>query len=116
MQARVKSCAFLIYKNMVGSIVNTQNSNTPAIISTATALAANSARIAWQITNLSTNPLFVLLGSGASTSVFHYILKASSVANDGSGGVQGQNEGAVYTGIITIAGTSPSYTVLEIAP
>ena len=97
-------------------VQQTQAANTPAIISTATALASNPARVAWQITNLSTNTLYVLLGAGATTSIYHYVLKASTVANDGSGGVQGQNVGVVYTGTISVAGTSPSYTVLEIAP
>lgn len=97
-------------------VKSTENSNTPAISTAATALAANTARIGWSIQNLSTNPLFVLLGSGASTTVFHRVLKASTGVNDGSGGDYGQNSGAVYTGIITIAGSTPSYTVLEIAP
>jgi len=96
--------------------VRTKNSNTPAIISTATALAANDARVAFSIQNLGTNPLFVLLGSGATSSVFHTVLKGSTVQDDGTGGVLSMAENAVYTGIITIAGTSPRYTVLEMAP
>lgn len=79
-----------------------------------TALAANSARGGWSIQNLSTNALFVKLGSSASTTDFNYILKAGSVANDGTGGSITQTSGVVYTGIITVAGTSPSYAVMEI--
>ena len=91
-------------------------SNTPSIASAATALAANTKRIAWHIQNLSTNPLFVRFGAGASTSVFHIILKGSTGANDGSGGFYEQNGGTTYTGIVTIDGTSPSYTVWECNP
>jgi hypothetical protein len=88
--------------------------NTPSIASAATALAANSARKGWQIQNLGTNPLFVLLGNGASATVFHAVLKAGTAANDGLGGSLSQMDGVIYTGIITIAGTAPSYTVLEL--
>lgn len=94
----------------------TINSNTPSIASAATALAANPARIGFSIQNLGTNPLFVLLGSGATSSVFHTVLKAGSATDDGLGGVFSMAENAVYTGIVTIAGTSPRYTVLEMAP
>lgn len=92
---------------------STLPANTPAIASAATALAVNPKRTQWLIQNLGANPLFVLLGSTASTTVFHTVLKAAAVQDDGSGGIMGQQIGAVYCGIITIAGTSPRYTVLE---
>lgn len=91
-----------------------QTANTPTIASAATALASNPARGAWQIQNLGTNPLFVLLGAGASTSVFHAVLKGGTGNDDGLGASMNQVNGVVYTGIITIAGTSPRYTVLEL--
>lgn len=95
----------------------TQNANTPSILTSAgTALASNPARLGWNIQNLGTNPLFVLFGSGASTSVFHVVLKAASGADDGSGGSIAQESGVIYTGIITVAGTSPRFVVLEQAP
>lgn len=79
-----------------------------------TVSAANSARTGFQIQNLSTNILYVNLGAGASTSVYSFILKASTGTADGTGGsfamLQGGN---VYRGIITVAGTSPSYAFLE---
>lgn len=99
-----------------GSTFGTQNANTPSIQSSATAIAANPARIAWSIQNLGTNPLFVLRGSGASTSVFHTVLKASSVADDGTGGVISEEAGTIYNGILTVAGSSPRYVVTEVAP
>lgn len=97
-------------------VYNTTKANTPSIQTVATALAANADRIAWSIQNLGTNPLFVLLGSGASTSVFHIILKAGTGNDDGLGGALSQEAGVVYTGIVTIAGSSPRYVVTEQAP
>ena len=94
----------------------TLDSNTPSIASAATALAENTDRIGFSIQNLGTNPLFVLLGSGASTTVFHIILKAGTASDDGLGGILTMTEGIIYTGIITIDGTTPRYTVLELAP
>lgn len=101
---------------VIGGVVSTQNSNTPSIASAATALASNPARIAWSIQNLGQNTLYVLLGAGASSTVFHVALKAGTANDDGSGGSVAQEAGAVYNGIITVAGTSPRYTCLEIAP
>ena len=101
---------------IAGGVVTSQNANTPAIISTATALAANRARIAWSIQNLGTNALFVLMGSGATTSIFHVVLKAGTGNDDGTGGAVSQESGAIYNGIITIAGSSPRYCVTEMAP
>lgn len=96
--------------------VRTGNANTPSIASAVTALAQNTARVAFQIQNLGQNPLYVLLGSGASTSVFHVALQAATANDDGKGGIFKMDGTAVYTGIVTIAGTSPRYTVLEVAP
>ncbi len=103
---------------MQKSFTPTDLANTPSILTSAgTALAANLpvGRNAWSIQNLGTNPLFVLLGSGASTSVFHIILKGCTGQDDGSGGFYEQNGGgAVYQGIVTVAGTSPRFVVMEL--
>lgn len=99
-----------------GSTFSTQSINVPAVQTSATAIAANPARIAWSIQNQSTNVLFVLLGAGATTSVYHYTLKGCTVAADGTGGSLSMEAGTVYNGIITVAGTSPSYTVADISP
>lgn len=100
----------------MATVVSTKSINTPSILSSATALAANNARIGWSIQNLGTNPLFVLLGSGASTTVFHYVLKGGTANDDGLGGSLVFNDITVYNGIVTIAGTSPRYVVTELAP
>lgn len=91
--------------------------NTPAILSPTTGdtvLAANEARGAFMIQNLGTNPLFVKLGTAATTSVFHIILKAGTSNDDGLGGTFAMESGTVYTGAISVAGTSPRCVVTEI--
>lgn len=87
-------------------------SRSGVISSAGTLLAQNLNRSGLIIQNLGTNPLYVCFGTGASTSVFDLILKGASVANDGTGGTFSYDVLA-YTGIITIAGTSPSCTATE---
>lgn len=96
-------------------VYQTQAANTPSVQTGSTALSANPARLYWQIQNVGTNPLFVLMGAGASSSVYHMVLKGGSGAADGLGASYASQE-VVYTGIITVAGTMPSYVVTEIAP
>lgn len=96
-------------------VQSTNATNTPSIASSSTALSANSTRTQWSIQNLGQNPLFVRLGASASSTVFHVVLKASTANDDGTGGTVSQDTGAVYCGVITIAGTSPRYTVLEMS-
>jgi hypothetical protein len=66
------------------------------------------------IQNLGTNPLFVRLGSGASTTVFNFILKGGTGNDDGLGGYYEKLDGTIFTGIITIAGTNPRYVATEL--
>ncbi len=102
---------------IAGGVVNSKNINTPSIVASAgTALAANVARLGWGIQNVGTNPLFVLMGDGASSTVYHRVLKGGSGDSDGLGGSLDYTTGVVYTGIITVAGTSPKFVVFEIAP
>lgn len=84
---------------------------TASVQSAATALDGNGSRIGAIIQNNGTNVLYVYLGSGASTTVRSFTLKAASVNDDGTGGmiVLGNS----YNGIITIAGTSPRYDATE---
>lgn len=98
------------------TITNSNIANTPSILSSATALADAGpvGRTGWQIQNVGTNPLFVRLGAGASTTVFHFVLKGGTGANDGLGASFSQMDGVVYQGVVSIDGTTPSYTVLEL--
>lgn len=99
---------------MDGAIRPTRQINTPAIATAAgDALAANTERKSWSIQNLGTNPLFVRLGGTASTSVFHYILKGATGADDGTGGSINESAGVIFTGVISVAGTSPRFVVRE---
>jgi hypothetical protein len=97
------------------NVQSTQNATTTNSTST-TALNANTARIAFSIQNQSTNKLYVYLGTGATTSVYTWVLAACTATADGTGGSVSMESGVVYNGPITVAGTSPSYSVLEIAP
>lgn len=97
------------------SVQSTQSAFS-AVQTSTTALVANNARIAFSIQNQAANILYVKCGTGATTSDYTWTLKAASVAGDGTGGSVAMESGVVYNGIITIAGTSPSYSVLEIAP
>lgn len=97
-----------------GTFAYASSTATPAIQTAAgTALASNRARIGWHIQNLDTDPLFVRLGSGASTSVFDMVLAAGTVNDNGTGGSYSEVGGVVYRGIITVAGTTPRFVVSE---
>lgn len=99
------------------AVQQSQNITVPTTIANATtALASNLSRIGWGIQNQGTNPLFVLMGAGASTTVYHKTLQAATAVSDGKGGSYEQISGTVYNGIVTVAGTSPLYSVYEIAP
>lgn len=95
------------------NINQTVCANVPTILTNTAGIPANDARAAWSIQNLGTNPLFVLRGTGASTSVFHTVLKGATAQDDGTGGFIAEEAGTIFTGIITVAGTSPRYVVYE---
>lgn len=101
---------------MKQTITTVGTANTPSILTGATALASASpvGRAGWQIQNVGTNPLFVRLGAGASTSVFHFVLKGGTGDSDGLGASFSQFGPCVYQGIVTVDGTSPKYTVLSL--
>jgi hypothetical protein len=110
-QTTLTAASYKVLNNLIPVVSVT---NTPAIVTSAgTALAANSSRRGWAIQNTGTNPLFVLMGSGASTSVFHRVLKGGSGTDDGTGGSIEYTFGTIYTGIISVAGTSPRFVVTE---
>ncbi len=99
-----------------GSIYSTQDTNTPSIIAgdgsgAVTLLAANEARIGFTIQNVGTTAAKVRFGSGASTSVYHIVLKGGSADGDGLGASFSMTSGAVYNGIITFFGASTAKLV-----
>lgn len=85
---------------------------TSGIASAATALATNDKRRTVIIQNLGTNALFVKLGAGASTTDFTVVLKGGTANDDGLGGTLSFDT-LSYTGIITVAGTSPRYVATD---
>lgn len=97
-----------------GTIALVKTTSTPSVASATTALAPSTKRVGWLIQNLGTNPLFVRLGASASSTVFNFVLAAGTVNDNGTGGMYAQTEGLVYTGLITIAGTAPRYTITEL--
>jgi hypothetical protein len=107
---------------MATPIVSTQAANTPSIIagngsSAVTLLSANNARIGFSIQNVGTTAGWVLFGSAASTTVYHYALKGGTADNDGLGASISFFTGAVYDGIITVYGASTAkFVCCEIAP
>ena len=86
--------------------------NRSGISSSATALPENENRRTVIIQNLGTNPLFVKFGDGATTTDFDVVLKGGTANDDGLGGVASFDT-LSYTGIITIAGSSPRYTATD---
>lgn len=93
-----------------------ENSNTPAIVTVAGEVLADKGeggRRGWSIQNVGQNPVFVRLGGAASSTVFHYVLKAGTADSDGLGGSVEEKVGAVFQGSITIAGTTPKVVVTE---
>lgn len=88
------------------------SANTPAIVTSGgDVIASNPARKSWGITNLGTNPLFIRMATGASSSVFHFCL-APGVANDDGFGASVSDD--IYTGVVSATGTSPRFTVYEL--
>lgn len=85
--------------------------NVPVVpMAGAEALAANSSRKKWSLQNLGTNVLYVRLGSGASTTAFHVALQAGTANDDGKGGFVSDDS---WQGVVSVAGSSPRYTVME---
>lgn len=87
--------------------------NTPSIITTAgdDKLAANSSRKSWSVQNVGTNTIYVRMGNGATSSVFHFALAPGAANDDGRGGIVTDD---VYTGVISVAGTSPRFVISEL--
>jgi len=94
----------------------TENPSTGGAQTDATALAAIAPgnRRFLMIQNVGTNVLYVKLGDGATNSDYSFVLKGGSGAADGIGGSFVMDSGAVWQGIVTVAGTTPSYVATEL--
>jgi len=79
----------------------------------ATILASSAGRSGFSVQNHGTNPLYVRLGAGATTSVYHIALSAATALSDGKGAIYSQSGNSCYTGIVSAAGTGGLLTYLE---
>lgn len=87
--------------------------NTPAILTSAgDILAENVNRRFFSVQNVGTNPVFIRLGTGASTTVFHSVIKGGTGNSDGLGGSYSSTN-VCYTGVVSIDGTTPKVVVTE---
>jgi hypothetical protein len=100
--------------DVIGVVAQVREVNTPSILTATGGLSANSRRGGWSVQNVGTNPLFIRLGGTASDTVFHYILKGGTGDSDGLGAMVSQTAGTVFTGQISVTGTSPKYVVMEL--
>ena len=102
----------------MGAVINmspSTESNTPAIVTSGgNVISANGNRKGFMIQNVGTNALFVKFGTGASSTVFHAVLKGGTGDSDGNGGSISQMEGVIFQGIISATGTSPKMVVTEL--
>jgi len=90
-----------------------RKSTNSGIASATTALAASEGRANYFIQNLGTNALFVKEGASASVTDFTFVLAAGTVNDNGTGGSKSSEVDGCWTGIISIAGTSPRYTITQ---
>lgn len=92
--------------------VKASTANTPSILTSGgDVIANNAARKSWGVQNLGTNPLFVRMATGASSTVFHIVLMGGIANDDGTGGYFTDD---TYTGVVSATGTSPRFTVTEL--
>lgn len=94
-------------------------SNAPVLLTSSNTtngvvLSSKENRIGWSIQNQGTNVVYVCLGTGASSTQLHYALKGSTLATDGTGGSISFFSGAVYKGVVSVAGTSFSVSVVDL--
>jgi hypothetical protein len=96
----------------IASLPQSNTANVPEIATGAgDVLAVNAGRKRWAIQNVGTNPLFVRLGTGATITVFHFVLKGGTADSDGLGALLSDD---MWTGVVSVAGASPKYTVTEL--
>ena len=95
---------------MSNIIVRAKQSTQSGILTTeGTLFAQNTARVGMHIQNLDTDPLFVKFGATASATDFDFILSGGTGADDGKGGSYTMTGDVCYTGIVTVAQTTPRF-------
>ena len=96
----------------VSKLPKAATANTPAIqTSSGDMISSNTSRKAWGVQNLGTNPIFVRMGTGASSTLFHFCLKGGTANDDGQGS---SIQDDMFTGVVSVSGTSPRFVVYEL--
>lgn len=98
---------------MSRQITKIASSVNSGIASATAAAVANPARASYKIQNLGTNALFVKEGASASATDFSYVLAAGTGNDNGTGGSYESPSGEVWTGALSIAGTTPRYVLIQ---
>lgn len=109
----------LSVESITSSTIGIAASNAPVLLTSSNTsngivLLSKKNRVGWSIQNQGTNVVQVCLGDGASTSQLHYTLKGCTTTADGTGGSISFFSGAVYSGDVTVAGTSFSVSVVDL--
>lgn len=94
-------------------------SNAPVLLTSSNTtngvvLSSKANRIGWSIQNQGTNVVYVCLGTGASSTQLHYTLKGGTGAADGLGGSISFFGPGMYSGVVSVAGTSFSVSVVDL--
>lgn len=101
---------------MANIIARADKANVPSIVTTTgEVLPANLSRRGWYIQNVGQVPVFICVGTPASTTVFHHVIKGGTADNDGLGGAVGEMEGVVGSQAIyaTVAAGTMKIVVKE---
>ena len=87
----------------MGNVVaRADSANIPSIVTTTgDVLAADTSRRGFGIQNVGQVPVFIRLATGASTTVFHRVIKGGTADSDGLGGSWDSFDGATYAGIVS---------------
>jgi hypothetical protein len=118
-QPLVSSAGTAVSVDTINSSNTVTPSNAPVLCTSSNTtsgvvLAAKEDRIGWSIQNQGTNVVQVCFGTGASTTQLHYTLKGCTGTADGTGGSISFFTGAVYKGVVSVAGTSFSVSVVDL--
>lgn len=110
--AQLRATPVPVSGTITATPVKASTANTPSIVTSGgDVIALNASRKSWGVQNLGTNPLFVRMATGASSTVFHIVLMGGIANDDGTGGYFTDD---TYTGVVSATGTSPRFTVTEL--
>lgn len=110
--AQLRATPVPVSGTITATPVKASTANTPSILTSGgDVIASNASRKSWGVQNLGTNPLFVCMATGASSTVFHFCLGPGQANDDGLGASVADD---TYTGVVSATGTSPRFVVYEL--